>query len=292
MDTIAVAGATGNAGKEIVRALSAKGKRIRALVRFPDGLGPIRNLCDEIRVVQVTDMHSIQGSLDGVDGLISAVGKTRQKDSTPRRTVDVDANRNLFTEACRVNVNRIGFISVGGAAHDHPAVMMRMKAEAEDALKSAGVPYLIVRPGGYFSDLWEAFEMCQRGILPCLGDGQVRFNPISPADLGEFVADRFLNFPQSEVLPVGGPQVLRMIDLAAISASILKRNVKVIHIPISMAKAFAAILKPFSRNSWELAQFFVESIDYARRNSGYMVLPAFGKDTLEHYLRWRYESGI
>ena len=193
-------------------------------------------------MVQVTDPSSVRGALDGVDGLISAIGKTRQKDKTPRRAVDVDANCNLFAEAGRAGLKRIGFISVGGAAHDHPAIMMRMKADAEDALKRVGVPYLIVQPSGYFSDLWEGFEMCRRGVFCCLGDGQVRFNPISLQDLGEFVVRHFFDtFDCNLTLSVGGPQVLRMLDVAEISAKILQRKVRTIHIPIWTAKAVVAL---------------------------------------------------
>lgn len=101
MQSVAVAGATGHAGKGIIRALSARGVRILALVRAPERLGPVRDLCDEYRTVEVTGSRSIRGSLDGVEGLISAVGKTRQSDPAPRRLVDVDANRNLFIEAAR-----------------------------------------------------------------------------------------------------------------------------------------------------------------------------------------------
>ena len=177
---------------------------------------------------------------------------------------------------------------MGGAAHDHPAIMMRMKADDEDALKRVGIPYLIVQPSGYFSDLWEGFEMCRRGVFCCLGDGQVRFNPISLHDLGEFVVRHFFDtFDCNLTLSVGGPQVLRMLDVAEISAKIVKRKVRTIHIPIWTAKAIVALLNPFNRNLFELGQFFVGSIDYARRNSGDLTLPTFGQDILEDYFRRR-----
>jgi nucleoside-diphosphate-sugar epimerase len=121
--TIAVAGATGNAGREIVRALASRGLNIRALVRAPERLGAVGDLCEEIAVVDVTNPSSLHGALNGTEGLVSALGKTRQKDKTPRRAVDVDANRNLFAESVRARLKRIALISVACAAHDHPAVI-------------------------------------------------------------------------------------------------------------------------------------------------------------------------
>ncbi len=289
--TVAVAGATGNAGKHIVQALASRGAYVRALVRDPEKLGDIRQYCSEVKAVQVTDSQSIRGSLDGVDGLISAVGKTRQKDSIDRRKVDVQANLDLFAEAARVGVRKIAFVSAAGASHEHPASMMRMKAEAEDGLKQTGVPYLIVQPSGYFSDLWEAFTMCRRGWFVSLGSGNVLFNPISLADLGEFVASQFLDTQaQNITCAVGGPQVLRMDDLAAISEGILKRKVRKLHIPLRMAEAGVRLLKPFDRNAWELGEFFVTSIGWAERHGGSMVVPQYGTETLIEYFEKRYRA--
>jgi uncharacterized protein YbjT (DUF2867 family) len=287
--TVAVAGATGNAGKHIIQGLASHGAAVRALVRDPEKLGDTRQYCSEIKTVQVTDSRSIRGSLDGVDGFISAVGKTRQKDRIDRRTVDVQANVDLFAEAARAGVDKIGFVSVAGASHTHPASMMRMKADAEDGLKQTGVPHLIVQPSGYFSDLWDAFTMCQRGWFCSIGSGKTLFNPISLSDLGEFVASQFLDAQAQNVTrPIGGPQVLRMDDLATICEGILKRKVRRLHIPLRLAEAAVGLIKPFDRNAWELGEFFVNSIGWAERHGGSMVVPQFGTETLGEYFSKRY----
>lgn len=287
--TVAVAGATGNAGKHIVQALASQGVHVRALVRDPEKLGDIRQYCSEVRTVQVTDIASIRGSLEGADGLISAVGKTRQRDAIDRRKVDVQANLDLFAEAARAGVRKIGFVSVAGASHEHPASIVKMKAEAEDGLKQTGVPYLIVQPSGYFSDLWEAFTICRLGWFVCVGSGNVLFNPISLADLGEFIAAHFLDTQEPNVArAVGGPQILRMDDLATISEGILKRKVRRLHIPLAVAEAGVHLLKPFDRNAWELGEFFVSSIGWAERHGGSMVVPQYGTETLSDYFSKRY----
>lgn len=289
--TVAVAGATGNAGKDIVRALASHGTRVVALTRSPKKLEDVRPYCSEVRILQITDSESIRGSLDGADGLISAVGKTRQKDAIDRRQVDVQANLDLFGEAVRAGVRKISFVSVAGASHDHPASMVRMKAEAEDGLKQTGLPYLIVQPSGYFSDLWEAFTMCRRGWFVCVGSGDMLFNPISTADLGEFVASHFLDTQEQNVTrAVGGPQILRMDDLATICEEILKRKVRKLHIPLSVAETGVHLLKPFDRNAWELGEFFVGSIGWAERHGGSMVVPEYGKETLREYFTKRYQA--
>src|SRR5690606_19756319 len=103
---VAIAGATGNAGRKIVAEAHRRGLRVRALVREEARLREARPFCDEVRIVQVTDPASVRGALDGATYAISALGKTMQKDSTPRRAVDVEANVHLFAEARRAGARR------------------------------------------------------------------------------------------------------------------------------------------------------------------------------------------
>jgi len=286
---VAVAGATGHAGKEIVRALTGRGVRVRALARDPERLGYIRDRCREVVTTEVTRSASLQGALDGATYLVSAVGKTWQKDNTPRHAVDVGANVNLFQEARRAGVQRIAFISVAGAGPDHPVTLMRMKAEAEQALRDTGIPYVIIRPSGYFSDLWEVFKMCEKGTFYCIGDGKLRFNPISLEDLGDFVVDSLFDDSKlGQALPVGGPEVLETLELPKLCERVLVKPVRIRHLPLWLAKAAVAAIKPFNRNLWEMSEFFVGNTEYGMRSGNETIVPAYGSRRLEDYYRRRY----
>lgn len=290
--TVAVAGATGNCGLEVVRAAKARGLRVRALVRNEAKLEPVKDCCDEIRTVQVTDAKTLEGCLDGADYLVSAVGKTFQKDKISRRAVDVDANLNLFAEAKRAGVQRAALLSVFKASLDHPVVILRMRAEAEKGLIDSGIPYVIIRPSGFFSDMWEIFQMCQKkGTLWTFGSADMRFNPISLIDLGEFMVDSLLDDDNvGKVLDVGGPEVLSPREMAEMCAQIVQRKVKVKTIPLWLAKAGVFMIRPFSRGTWELAQFFVGNSDYATKHENELIAPPTGTHRLEEYYRCRYEE--
>ncbi|MEO1368135.1 MAG: NAD(P)H-binding protein, partial [Acidobacteriota bacterium] len=135
---VAVVGATGHVGLEVVRALLARGVRVRALVRNPAKLSGLKGALD-IRRVQVTEPDSIRDQLSGVDAVVSALGKTTQRGGASRRTVDVDANLHLIAEARRSGVRRFGFVSVAFADPGHPVAMVRMKGEVERALEESGL---------------------------------------------------------------------------------------------------------------------------------------------------------
>ncbi len=286
---VAVAGATGNAGIEIVRTLLSRGVPVRALVRDPAKLAGLEGPL-EVRQVQLTDPEAIRGCLDGVDTVVSALGKTYQRGRPKRRAVDVDANLALLEEAKRARVSKFGFISVAMASPDHPVAMIRMKGQVESAIQASGLPHVIVQPTGYFSDLWQLFEMARKGTLWVFGDGKMRFNPIHPRDLAEFTVDRLLDDRCNRgQFPVGGPEVLDSMALAEICEGVLKRSVRVRHVPLWLARGLTAALRPFHEDTWQLADFFVGSVVYVKRELGNDgSCPPTGSRRLSDYFRERY----
>ena len=286
--TVAVAGATGNAGKAIVRELLANGADVRVLVRSPEKLAELKSSID-VREVQVTDPRSVRGSLDGVDVVISALGKTNQRGGAKRRLVDVEANLTLLREAQAAQVSRFGFISVATARADHPVAMIRMKGEVEDAIEASGLSFVIVQPTGYYSDLWQMLEMARRGSLWTFGDGHMRFNPIDPRDLAEFTVRQLLDGAStSQRLAVGGPETLDSYDIAGICERVLGRSVRLRRVPLRIARAAVSTIRPFNEDLWQLADFFLGNVEYAQRAlNNDASMPTYGKRRLEDYFRER-----
>ncbi len=288
---VAVAGATGNCGKEVVRAAHSSGLSVRALVRNEARLAPVRDRVDDLRVVQVTDRASIAGSLDGADFLVSALGKTYQKDKVSRWEVDVGANLHLFDEASKAGIRRVALVSVFGADPNHDIALMRMKGEVEAALAGTGLPFVIVQPTGFYSDMWELFEMARRGTFWIIGDGSVGFNPIGLDDLGEFIVRSLLDDSKvGQRLPCGGPDTLTSHDIAAMAARVLGRPVKKRHVPLWLARAAVAMVRPFSRNLWEMGQFFVGQVGVLQAHGGMVTAPVAGRRRLEDYFRSRWSE--
>ncbi len=280
---VAVAGATGHCGLAVVRQAREKGLRVRVLVRNRNKLQPVIHLVDEIAQVQVTREETLQGVLGGCRYLVSAVGKTRQKDSITRQAVDVDANLNLFDEARRTRgLERIAFVSVFGADPNSPVAMLRMKGEAEAGLACSGCEHVIIRPTGYFSDMEEILEMARSGSLLALGGNKVRLNPIGLGDLGGFVIKALLERSGPRVRPVGGPEVFTWAGLADLCSRVLGRPVKTRNIPLWLVNGALPLLRPFSRDTWEVAQFMAGSAALLQRLP---LPPAHGSEKLENHFR-------
>src|SRR5262245_4956412 len=97
---VLVAGATGALGAEVVRELKARGRRVRALARSRTKLERLRGLADELVVADALEPRSLDGAVEGVDGVFSCLGASVIP--LPRygrrsfSAIDTPANRNLI----------------------------------------------------------------------------------------------------------------------------------------------------------------------------------------------------
>ena len=71
---ILVAGSTGYLGQHVVRELHARGHQVRALVRSPAKLDPVRDAVDETHQADATDPDALAGCCDGTDAVFSSIG--------------------------------------------------------------------------------------------------------------------------------------------------------------------------------------------------------------------------
>jgi putative NADH-flavin reductase len=101
---VAVLGATGRTGREIVEAALARGHAVRALARDPAAL-PRR---PEIEIVQgdAFDSGAIRALLSGVDAAISAIGPTGASKAEARRMISSTSTANVLREAGAMRGNR------------------------------------------------------------------------------------------------------------------------------------------------------------------------------------------
>ncbi|MEO1367504.1 MAG: hypothetical protein AAFX50_10040, partial [Acidobacteriota bacterium] len=127
----------------------------------------------------------------------------------------------------------------------------------------------------------------RRGTFWIIGDGAMRFNPIHPRDVAEVMVERLLEGGPRECSPIGGPEVFDSAGLAAVCEDVLGRPVRRRHVPLGLARAATAALRPFEE-TWQLADFFVGNVVYARRELGDDAsLPAAGRLRLVDYFRDR-----
>ena len=161
MSRVLVTGASGFIGNAVVAALARDGYAVRAAVRRPHPSFP-----DGVEVVQHPDLAEAfdwQPLLQGVDQVVHLAGIAhtgRGVDRASYDRVNRQATAQLATAAAQTGVKHLVFVSSiraqSGPAADHalterddPAptdAYGASKLAAEEAVRSSGVPFTILRP--------------------------------------------------------------------------------------------------------------------------------------------------
>jgi len=155
---VAVAGATGRTGRLIVDELLKRGFQVRALVRSAEHASWLKQADVELVEYDLTSIESIKKAIEGVDFLISAIGSKRPFNKRENNKVDNIGNQNLAKAAKEKGIKHIVVISSIGVGNSRYAInplfrflmgpVLKMKEKSENFIKSCGIDYTILRPGG------------------------------------------------------------------------------------------------------------------------------------------------
>ena len=241
MKKILVAGATGYLGQFVVKALKAKGYRVRALGRSAAKLALVEEYADDLFVGEVTDPDSLNGLCDGIDVVFSSVGITRQKDGLTYKDVDYQANRNLLTIAEASGVSKFMYVHILNAETLRHVAMIQAKQTFVNELKLSPLDKVVICPTGFFSDMEEFLAMARSGRVYLFGDGSNRINPIHGADLAEFCVGAMNS--QEHQFNVGGPEVFTYREIAEMAFAVLNRPKKITCVPKSLVSATVGALR-------------------------------------------------
>jgi nucleoside-diphosphate-sugar epimerase len=117
-----VTGATGHLGANLVRALLARGEKVRAFIRRQSDVAALEGLAVERAYGDLRDRRSIRDALEGVERLYhtAAFVSIRGGDRQELFDVNVVGTRMLMQEARRAGVRRVVHTSSFGAVGINP----------------------------------------------------------------------------------------------------------------------------------------------------------------------------
>ncbi len=224
---IVLAGAFGNLGADILKALVREGHEVVAAdLRVKEMPGLEGRFTP--RTMDVTRPDTLAGLCDGADYVISTVGLTGASATTTNYDIDYRGNLNLLKEAQRAKVKGFTYISVIKADSDPKVPMLHAKALFEEELKKSGIPYVIHRPTGYFYDIAKVFmPMIEKGEVSLLGREDAHANVIDTPDFADFIVLHMGD--QNKTYNVGGretysyEEIAKMFFAAAGKEPVIKR---------------------------------------------------------------------
>lgn len=205
---ILIASASSKPGQKLIPMLVKKGYRVRALTRHPNKLELARSL--DVQVIE-GDLRQPETLLRACEGAEVVVSSVTAIGENLLREMDEAGNSSLIEIAQRSGVSHFVYISICGAAQNHPVDFFRIKYAAEDVIRSSGISYTILRPTA-FMDTWCARigeQVAGGGRVMVWGNGKNPISFIAAEDVARFIVialedSRLAN----ETLTIGGPQHL------------------------------------------------------------------------------------
>ncbi|MFN4217712.1 MAG: NAD-dependent epimerase/dehydratase family protein [Candidatus Bipolaricaulia bacterium] len=236
MAKIFLTGATGFVGRHLVPALLRDGHHLRCLVRSAEKAKLLRALGCEIVLGDLLDPHTWGGSLGGAELIIHLASQHQGMPSLIRRT-NADGTARLVHAAQAQQVKKILYLSTVTAAPRPRWPYAHSVWCAEQSIRQSSLCYTILRgsvivgPGDPF--LGGILRMAQRWpVVPIVGSGNTRFQPISVHDLVQCIlraisTDRY----DTRILALGGPEILSYDQIVRTVLEALQIEKRVIYLP-------------------------------------------------------------
>jgi uncharacterized protein YbjT (DUF2867 family) len=304
---VTVFGGSGFLGRHLVRALARRDYRIRVAVRRPDLAGHLQPLgrVGQIHAVQANLRYpdSVEAAARHSDAVVNLVGILFERGQRTFPAVHV-AGADTVARAAVAAGARLVHVSALGADANSPSRYARTKALGEDAVRAAAPSATIFRPSIVFGpedDFFNRFGSMARlfPILPLVGGGRTRFQPVFVGDVAEAIAKAVDGtIAAGKTYELGGPEVKTFRELLEFVLATTGRRRLLVPLPFPLAAFQATFLQllpkpPLTPDQVKLLRVDnVISTDAEREGR---TLPALGIDpaTIEavvpNYL-WRFRK--
>lgn len=217
MNTILVTGASGNLGREVVKALVGKNFVVKAATRKPEKIAASEAVIPTL--FSFEDISTHESALKGAEGVFLIAPP-----------LDPEAHTKIkpFIEnAKKSGINHIVLTSVLGADHNDGSPLRMI----EHLLIASGINYTFLRPNFFMENFSSGFAspmIKQGGISIAAGDGKTSF--ISTVDIAESAAVAFTEKLYGKEYNLTGPESLDHGQVAEIISKALGK--KIVYNPI------------------------------------------------------------
>jgi uncharacterized protein YbjT (DUF2867 family) len=229
--TVLVTGASGFIGSHLCPALAEAGYDVRAMTRRPQEYrGAGHSVSGD-----VADPASLRAALEGADAAYYLVHSLSSADFESQ---DADGARNFAAAAQQAGVRQIVYL--GGLGRDDEALSphLRSRREVEHLLAEPGVPVTTLRAAvvvGHGGISWEITRQLVDHLPIMITPKWVdtRTQPIALPDVVRYLVG-VLGEPRAagRTFEIGGPDVLRYVDMLQRAAGVMGRRLPRVRVPL------------------------------------------------------------
>jgi uncharacterized protein YbjT (DUF2867 family) len=251
---VTVFGGSGFIGRYVVRRLAREGWQVRVAVRRPDEalfcktaghVGQVTPVA-----VNVRDEASVRAAVSGATAVVNLVGILFQAGRQRFDAVHTQGAANIAAAAAAAGVRSLAHVSAIGADPQSAASYARSKAAGEAAVLKHFPAATILRPSivfgpedGFFNRFAKMALLSP--VLPLIGGGTTRFQPVYVLDVAEAIA-RAVEHPEAhagKTYELGGPRIYSFRDLMALMLAEIGRKRWLCSVPFAIASLKGAVLQ-------------------------------------------------
>lgn len=253
---IALTGGAGAMGRRLCRLLCGRGDRVR-VVDLPGSESRLGGLDVDFRPADVRDRTGLAAAMEGCSSVVHLAGLVLAggNDELFRQT-NVEGTANVLLAARGAGVGR--FVHVSSISVEYPMgnAYSASKAAAEDLVRGSGLEWTILRPSLAWGDPSAAEHaafvagVLSRRILPLPGGGRARKAPVHVDDLAAAFASALdLSESVGMALPLAGPRVLTLAEMASEIRAARGVRGRVLHVPVALSRNWARWVAPILRRA-------------------------------------------
>ncbi|MDX1637813.1 MAG: SDR family oxidoreductase [Balneolaceae bacterium] len=148
---ITIVGGHGSIAMLLTPILKENGHEVRGIIRKEEQAEDLCEIGAEPVVCDVEEHDDISDAVGEADAVLFAAGAGPGSGAARKWTVDRDGAIKLIRAAKKNGINRYVMISAMGTKNPHGGEVfrtyLRAKEEADEALRSSGLDYTIIKPG-------------------------------------------------------------------------------------------------------------------------------------------------
>lgn len=240
-----VFGGSGFIGRYVVKRLAEAGFIVRVAVRDPEAalfLKPMGGVGQVVPMAcDVTKPALVAAAVAGAEVVVSLVGILFESRTNSFAATQAEAPGTIARAAAAAGVRRLVHVSALGADAASDSLYARSKAEGEQAVLAAFPAATILRPSlvfgpedGFFNRFAAMAGLSP--VLPLVGGGQTRFQPVYVGDVADAVmAALARDEAMGRTYELGGPKTYTFRELMEFILATIGRRRPLVPLPWGLA---------------------------------------------------------